>query len=296
MVDAGLYRRGRFITTVARWLSLGFGLLSLAFVWDSPLTRRGAAVGVAAGYAVWMLASHVWQQRRPADRRPRIAHDLVDAAAVGLGAAASGGMASPVWLLLYPHVVAVSMRAGLGYALAMGALDAAIVFALTAHERPRIRWGPCTRWPSCSAPSSGGLDQLPPEGRPAPRTRPRAASRRTALALLRDSEARYRHLLERIQDGVVIIQDGRIVYANQVFGAMVGDAPEALAGTDFRELIPPEDRAEISDRYQRWEQSQAISGAHGVPPAHPPGRDAPGEPARGIGGVPGTAQRDHHHP
>src|SRR5687767_14281566 len=84
VVDAGLYRRGRFLTTVARWLSLGFGLLSLAFVWDGPLTRRGAAVGIAAGYAAWMLATHVWHRRRPADRRVRIAHDLADAAAVGL--------------------------------------------------------------------------------------------------------------------------------------------------------------------------------------------------------------------
>ena len=70
------------------------------------------------------------------------AHDVVDAAAVGLGAAASGGLASPVWLLLYPHVVAVSVRAGLGYALAIGILDAAIVFALTAHRACSIRWAP----------------------------------------------------------------------------------------------------------------------------------------------------------
>ena len=36
VVDAGLYRRGRFITTVARWLSLGFGRAS----------RRAGGTGV----------------------------------------------------------------------------------------------------------------------------------------------------------------------------------------------------------------------------------------------------------
>jgi PAS domain S-box-containing protein len=258
VVDAGLYRRGRFITTVARWLSLGFGLLSLAFMWDSPLTRRGAAVGVAAGYGAWMLVSHAWQKRRPGDRRPRIGHDLADAAAVGLGAAASGGMASPVWLLLYPHVVAVSMRAGLVYALAVGTLDAAIVFALTAISVQH----PLGTLHALALVFCAFLGGLTSSHLKAVLAAHEAARREQeeALARLRESEARYRHLLERIQDGVVIVQDGRIVYANQVFGTMVGDTPAALAGMDFRELIPPEDRAEISDRYQRWEQSQAISG------------------------------------
>jgi len=258
VVDAGLYRRGRFITTVARWLSLGFGLLSLAFVWDSPLTRRGAAVGIAVGYAAWMLATHVRQRRRPADRSVRIAHDLADAAAVGLGAAASGGMASPVWLLLYPHAVAVSMRAGLGYALAMGVLDAVIVFALAAMS-VHHPLGPLHALALVFCAFLGGLTSSHLKAVLAAHEAARR-EQEAALALLRHSEARYRHLLERIQDGVLIVQDGRIVYANQVFGAMVGDDPAALTGMDFRDLIPPEDRAEVSDRYQRWEQSQAVSG------------------------------------
>src|SRR5688500_3368908 len=129
-MDAGLYRRGRFITTVARWVSLGFGLLSLAFVWDGPLIRRAPAVAVPGGSAAGSLLGHAGPRRRPGDRRLPSAHDFAAAAAVGLGAAASGGMASPVWLLLSPHVVAVSMRAGLGYALLIGLLDASIVFVL----------------------------------------------------------------------------------------------------------------------------------------------------------------------
>jgi len=42
------------------------------------------------------------------------------------------------------------------------------------------------------------------------------------LQRLRESEERYRHLLERIQDGVVILSEGRIAYVNGVFARMAG--------------------------------------------------------------------------
>jgi signal transduction histidine kinase len=47
------------------------------------------------------------------------------------GAAFSGGLESPIWLLLYPHVAAVSVRGGLRYAMVLGLLDATIVLVLT---------------------------------------------------------------------------------------------------------------------------------------------------------------------
>ena len=75
----------------------------------------------------------------------------------------------------------------------------------------------------------------------------------------RASEERYRRFLERIQDGVVIIDDGRIAYANRVFADMVGATPERLLGRDFRDLVPPEDRAELQERYERWLQSESVS-------------------------------------
>jgi PAS domain S-box-containing protein len=66
--------------------------------------------------------------------------------------------------------------------------------------------------------------------------------------------------LERIQDGVVIIQEGRIVYTNGGFAQMVGAHPEELLGRDFRELVPIEDREDLWERYLRWEESRAVSG------------------------------------
>jgi signal transduction histidine kinase len=49
---------------------------------------------------------------------------------LGLMAAMSGGLESPIWLLLYPHVVGVSVRGGLRYAMTLGTLDALLVYWL----------------------------------------------------------------------------------------------------------------------------------------------------------------------
>src|SRR6185295_3425702 len=112
VLDESLYRRGQLITSLARWTSFGLGLLSLVFLWNGARTRPLPALGVAAAYLVFSLAGHAVRSRR---RRGawKVAHDVADALVVGAGAAFTGGLDSPVWLLLYPHVVAVSVRGGL---------------------------------------------------------------------------------------------------------------------------------------------------------------------------------------
>src|SRR5436309_10107752 len=131
VLDVSLYRRGQLITTLARWTSFGLGLLSLVFLWNGPRTRPIPALVVGTAYVVFNLARHAAHSRR---RRSawKVAHDVVDALVVGAGAAFTGGFESPIWLLLYPHVVAVSVRGGLFYAMAMGVLDAVIVSVLAA--------------------------------------------------------------------------------------------------------------------------------------------------------------------
>src|SRR4029078_2407326 len=62
----------------------------------------------------------------------------------------------------------------------------------------------------------------------------RGVEQEAALALLRDSEERYRRLLERIQDGVLIVQDGCIRYCNRVFADMVADTPPGLLGAEVK--------------------------------------------------------------
>jgi len=130
--DAAIYRRGESITIWARVISVGLAFLALVLLWSSPKTRPLPALLNGVAYVVFAVGARAWVRRRPGSRRGvAVAHNVVDAAVVGLGAAFSGGLESPIWLLLYPHVVAVSVRGGLRYAMAIGALDALIVGALS---------------------------------------------------------------------------------------------------------------------------------------------------------------------
>jgi PAS domain S-box-containing protein len=88
------------------------------------------------------------------------------------------------------------------------------------------------------------------------------AQQDTALTRLRESEEGYRRLLERIQDGVLVVQKGgRVAYSNLVFASMIGEIPAALVGTDLRDLVPPEDRPDLSERYHTWQSTHAFTGA-----------------------------------
>ncbi len=75
--------------------------------------------------------------------------------------------------------------------------------------------------------------------------------RKRAEEELRLSEEKYRKLIENNQDGVFIIQDSKIQFANEAFARIVGYAVEEMAGKDFRELVAPEDLEMVSDRYYR---------------------------------------------
>lgn len=65
-----------------------------------------------------------------------------------------------------------------------------------------------------------------------------------ADARLRDSEQRYRMLIENMNEGVVVCdRDGRVTYASDRFCEMVGYAPDEICGRTGEEITVPEDRA-----------------------------------------------------
>ncbi|MFX0115173.1 MAG: PAS domain S-box protein [Candidatus Hodarchaeota archaeon] len=72
----------------------------------------------------------------------------------------------------------------------------------------------------------------------------------TELAL-RESEEKYRNLVERATDGILIIQGGRIKLANQQIVRMSGYSEEELIDAPFAKFIPQENREEFSGFYQR---------------------------------------------
>jgi PAS domain S-box-containing protein len=81
--------------------------------------------------------------------------------------------------------------------------------------------------------------------------------KRTEEALQR-SEQLYRTLIDNIHDGVFVIQDGKMQFANEAFATMIGYTVEEVSGKDFRALVAPEDQEIIADRYRRRQAGEDI--------------------------------------
>ena len=101
MVEIALKRRAERVTFLARSVSVGVAFIALVLLWEAPATKRLPALGVCCGYLAFALFSWLFVKQRPEWRHlVRVVHDLADALAVGVGSALSGGLESPIWLLL----------------------------------------------------------------------------------------------------------------------------------------------------------------------------------------------------
>ncbi|MBE0602522.1 MAG: PAS domain S-box protein, partial [Deltaproteobacteria bacterium] len=68
-------------------------------------------------------------------------------------------------------------------------------------------------------------------------------------AKLRASEENYRQLVENAGDGIVIIHEGRVLFANPGASRIIGIPQSGLAGISFLDVIHPEDRERIRGYY-----------------------------------------------
>ena len=67
---------------------------------------------------------------------------------------------------------------------------------------------------------------------------------------LRESERKYRTLVERANDGIAIIQDEKLVFLNKQAAEMLGHKVEKMINTLFKEYIHPDDLPSSLNRYQ----------------------------------------------
>jgi two-component system, cell cycle sensor histidine kinase and response regulator CckA len=86
--------------------------------------------------------------------------------------------------------------------------------------------------------------------------------RKRAEDALQESEAKYRTLVERAQEAIIIAQDGLLVYANGRAAEIVGLAPEVLVGQPFAGFIHPEDRALVTARYRQRISGESVPSAY----------------------------------
>ena len=82
------------------------------------------------------------------------------------------------------------------------------------------------------------------------------SARKHAEVALRESDERYRQLLDALPDGVAVHTQGRIVFANASLAKLVGVAsPDALIGTMIDDHIPDRERTLIREQRKRVEQT-----------------------------------------
>jgi len=81
--------------------------------------------------------------------------------------------------------------------------------------------------------------------------------KRMEEALL-ESEENYRSLIGDIQDGVFVIQDERIQFANDAFTTIVGYSAKEAVGMKFQHFIAPEDLEMVIDRYRRRQAGEDV--------------------------------------
>ena len=76
---------------------------------------------------------------------------------------------------------------------------------------------------------------------------------------MKKSEERYKSLVEDINDGYFIIQDGKFVYINQAFADLSGYTKEGMLGMEFVKLFPQKYLERLSkDNLKRKEDREHV--------------------------------------
>ncbi len=90
------------------------------------------------------------------------------------------------------------------------------------------------------------------------RIRERTAELHTKGEALRESEEKYRLVVEKAPTGVIVIQDDDLKLVNSRFCDITGYAKEELTLTRFRRLIDPDDGKMVSERREKRRRGDAV--------------------------------------
>ena len=84
------------------------------------------------------------------------------------------------------------------------------------------------------------------------------SARRQLEEDLSKSEQHYRQLINNVTEGILVVQDGRIVFANPRVQSLTGYTAEQLAQMSFITAIYPEDRPMVIDHHTRRLRGEVV--------------------------------------
>lgn len=79
---------------------------------------------------------------------------------------------------------------------------------------------------------------------------------------LEESRARYRAVVESSQNGVAVIEGGRVTFVNERMAGMIDYRPEELLAMKFSAWVAPEDRDWFRERLRRYLAGEAVPGEY----------------------------------
>jgi len=86
------------------------------------------------------------------------------------------------------------------------------------------------------------------------------SERQRAQQALKDSEEKYRFVVDNASEGILLIQGQRILFMNRHAMEQTGYIPEERPGLLMHDLLHPQDRDEVLGRYQRIMSGEALKG------------------------------------
>ena len=103
------------------------------------------------------------------------------------------------------------------------------------------------------------------------------AEHERAQEALGESEEKYRILVEQANDGILIVQEGLIKFANRRLAEANGRTVEELINTNFLDYVRPEEVPRVANRYQRRMAGEDVEQVYETVLLHKDGHEIPVE-------------------
>lgn len=82
--------------------------------------------------------------------------------------------------------------------------------------------------------------------------------RKAAEAALRESEEKYRAVVQTSLEGIALVQDGVISFVNRSIAQFLGYAEEEIRGSEYTRFVHPDDRPMIEERYAKQMRGERV--------------------------------------